>query len=227
MAAGMNDARELHSGDYVRRFETAPLSRIAGIVERLDFPDDADVCDFGCGTGMLLHALGPRRGSYTGVDFSADFIESARRWAMTDQLSNYEFVEAEIIEFCQRYPLAFDIATALDFTEHIETPLAVQILSAIRTSLRPGGSLILHTPNLDFFIERAKQVGILRQFPEHIAVRTAYQMRQLLCDSGFSADAIKVAAIPHYNILKILHPLSYLPAFGRFFQARLLIRAIA
>lgn len=221
----MPDAKTLHSGDYVRRLETFGPARVRRIVARLDFPDDADVADFGCGTGILLHALGKRAGSYTGVDFSSDFIDAANRWAKRENLTNYRFVEAEIVDFCGRHQGAFEIATALDFAEHVETELAVRIFSAIRTSLRPGGSFYLHTPNLDFIIEKAKDVGLLSQFPEHIAIRNANQMRALLIDSGFASDRIIVEFMPHYNVLRALHPLSSLPILGRFFKARMLITA--
>jgi 2-polyprenyl-3-methyl-5-hydroxy-6-metoxy-1,4-benzoquinol methylase len=221
------DAVALHSGDYVRFLEQLPLDRVTRIVERLDFPDTAEVLDVGCGNGMLLHALGNRTGTYTGVDFSSDCIESANRWAKAEGKSNYRFVRSEIVEFCGRHQAAFDIAAALDFSEHVETDLAERIFSAVRTSLRPGGRFYLHTPNLDFFVERAKQVGLLRQFPEHIAVRNPSQMVQLLVASGFAKKRIRIDFIPHYNILRLLHPLSYIPVLGRLFRARLLITAHA
>jgi SAM-dependent methyltransferase len=185
------------------------------------------VGDFGCGTGVLLHVLGDRPGRYTGIDFSADFIAAARRRAAAEDCRNYEFVEAEIVDYCHRHPANFDIATALDFAEHVETDLAIRIFSAIRISLRAGGRFYLHTPNLDFFVERAKDIGILEQFPEHIAVRNTVQMRSLLESSGFEREQIKIEAISHYNVLRLLHPLSKIPLIGRLFEARLLITATA
>jgi hypothetical protein len=68
---------------------------------------------------------------------------------------------------------------------------------------------------------------VLPQFPEHIAVRSDRQMVDLLAEAGFRRDAIKVRYIPHYNFLRIVHPLSYLPAIGRHFRARLWIEAVA
>jgi len=223
----MSDAKALHSGDYVERFEQAPIERVVRVIEKVDFPANASVGDFGCGTGMLLHALGKREGSYTGIDFSKDFIASAKRWAASEGLTNYRFVESEIVDFCLGHPGAFDIAAALDFAEHVETPIATEIFSAIRGSLKPGGKFYLHTPNLDFVIERAKQVGVLRQFPEHIAVRNDAQMRELLSNSGFDPNSIKIEFIPHYNVLRWLNPLGRLPLVGRLFRARLLITAQA
>ena len=219
------EAKTLHSGEYVELLSSFPPDRVARIVDRIDIPPDAHVGDFGCGTGVLLHVLGDRPGRYTGIDFSEDFIAAAKRWATSSNCQNYNFVEAEIVDFCRRHPTNFDVATALDFTEHVATEIAQQILAAIRTSLRPGGRLYLHTPNLDFFIERAKHIGMLTQFPEHIAVRNASQMRDLLEQSGFDRRHIEIEPIPHYNVLRVLHPLSGIPVVGRFFQARLLVTA--
>jgi hypothetical protein len=64
---------------------------------------------------------------------------------------------------------------------------------------------------------------ILKQYPGHIAVRDAQQNIALLEQAGFRD--IEISFIPHYNILKHLHWLSFLPTVGKYFQARLLIQA--
>jgi len=133
----------------------------------------------------------------------------------------------DIRDFCAARPHEYDVAATLDFSEHIDDELAIDIYSAIRGSLRPGGRLYLHTPNLEFFMERARQFGIVRPFPEHIAVRDGAQNRALLEKAGFASDRISVEVIPHYNVLKHLHPLSKLPVVGPLFSARLWIEAQA
>ena len=176
---------------------------------------------------MLLQAIGDGFGSYDGIDFSPDFIAAAEEWAEGTGRKRYRFHCCDIRDFCARHPRTFDVAATLDFSEHIEDSLAIEIYAAIKRSLIPGGRLYLHTPNLDFFMERAKQVGIVPQFPEHIAVRTGKQTARLLEAAGFERDAIRVAYIPHYNVLKALHPLSRLPLVGKAFAARLWIEAFA
>ncbi|MEQ1495004.1 MAG: class I SAM-dependent methyltransferase [Novosphingobium sp.] len=221
----MSDSVALHSGDYVERYNAKPLDRVRGLTRRMKLARGARLADFACGNGMLLHALEPRDGRYDGVDFSHDFIASANAWAESAGCENYRFHCADIIAFCASHPAAFDAAATLDFSEHVEDPIAIPIYTAIRRSLAPGGTLYLHTPNGDFFMERAKTAGLLRQFPEHVAVRNGPQMVALLVEAGFPHAGIRLTHIAHYNVLKWLHPLSRLPLIGRWFQARLWIEA--
>lgn len=218
---------ELHSGEYVAKYNKKPLARVRGLVPYMSIADDAEIADFGCGNGMLLHALGIRRGMYHGVDFSQDFIDSARSWAQRNSLNNYKFYCHDIIDFCDRNRSRFDCAATLDFSEHVSDEEGVAIYSAIRSSLKPGGKLFLHTPNLDFFLELMKNRGIIPQFPEHIAVRNGAQTVALLEKAGFPAGSTTVRYIAHYNVLKYLKPLAYVPVIGKWFRARLWIEAIA
>lgn len=221
----MNDSLALHSGDYVERYNAKPLDRVTALARRMKLDPQARLADFACGNGMLLHALGPRPGTYDGVDFSADFITSANRWAERSACTGYRFHCEDIVAFCARHPGQFDAAATLDFSEHVTDDLAVPIYAAIRQSLAPGGTLYLHTPNGDFFFERAKNIGIVRQFPEHVAVRNGAETVEMLVRAGFPREGITLNHIAHYNVLKWLHPLSGLPLIGKWFQARLWIEA--
>ena len=169
---------------------------------------------------MLLRCL-DKFGSYDGIDFSPDFIAVAKNAVR----ENVEFHCEDILEFCGRNQAAFDIATTLDFSEHIDDETFLELYGAIHHSLVNGGRLFIHTPNLDFIVERAKDIGILKQFPEHVAVRTGKQIEELLSRCGFRD--IRIQTIPHYNVLKLLHPLSNLPNIGQLFGARLWIEAKA
>lgn len=217
----------LHSGDYVERYSLKPISRVKNLVERMALTPQSRIADFACGNGMLLQVLGENFGSYDGIDFSADFVAAAEHWAEQTDRQNYHFHCCDIREFCESRRESYDIATTLDFSEHIDDRLAIDIYSSIRTSLRPSGRLYLHTPNLDFLLERAKQIGLIPQFPEHIAVRNAPQTMKLLEKAGFDPTTTKVELIPHYNILRVIHPLSRIPTVGKLFAARLWIEAIA
>lgn len=217
----------LHSGEYVERYNRKPLDRVCGLMKHMAVGPEDEVADFACGNGMLLQLLGSRAGKYHGVDFSHDFIRSANSWAEKEKLRNYEFYCEDIITFCNNHVAAFDIATTLDFSEHIDDDTAVSIYSAIRRSLRPGGKLYLHTPNFDFFMERAKDIGLLKQFPEHIAVRNGMQTASFLVQAGFDPANIDINYIPHYNMLKYIDFLSRIPFVGKYFRARLWVEAKA
>lgn len=217
----------LHSGDYVERYNRKSLARVRGLLRYMDVADDAEIADYACGNGMLLQVLGERSATYHGVDFSPEFIEAANDWAERSGIRNCRFHCQDILAFAGQNCGRFDRAATLDFSEHVEDDEAVPIYSAIRSSLKAGGKLWLHTPNLDFFIERLKERGIMRQFPEHVAVRNGHQTKDMLVRAGFERDRIKLRYIPHYNILKLLHPLNILPGIGRLFRARIWIEAEA
>ncbi|HVZ33766.1 MAG TPA: class I SAM-dependent methyltransferase [Polyangiaceae bacterium] len=219
----LEDRKRLHSGAYVEAFEHMPVSRLERLVPLLNLRGDEKLADFACGNGMLLPLIHERVASYHGVDFSADFIRAARRRATANGIGNCTFHCQDVVEFCSEHPGAFDVATAFDFSEHIHDDEFVAIFAAIRASLKPGGRLLLHTPNLDFFMERLKDWGVLPQFPEHVAVRTAEAHTRLLVSCGFSEQRVRVRKLAHYNVLRVVHPLHHLPLIGRFFAARLVI----
>ena len=221
MTATTDHSISLHSGEYVKRYNKKSIDRVAALARRMNIDENDSVADFACGNGMLQEALGMRKGLYHGIDFSRDFITAAQKRAEGTGLTNYEYFCQDIVSFCKMRPGQYSVATTLDFSEHIDDDSFVEIYSAIRGSIRPGGTLYVHTPNLDFFLERLKQVGVVKQFPEHIAVRSETSMINLLQQCGFDRQKINVEKISHYNILKILHPLSNLPGIGKYFCARL------
>jgi 2-polyprenyl-6-hydroxyphenyl methylase / 3-demethylubiquinone-9 3-methyltransferase len=218
-----NASKELHSGTYVEMYEKKPISRIQRLVPVMRLNGGESLADFACGNAMLLPLVASTVKHYYGIDFSEDFIESATRRSQKAGIKNCSFYCQDIVSFCDDHPTFFDVATAMDFSEHIDNSDFNRIFSAIYRSLKPGGKLFMHTPNLDFFIERLKNKGIIHQFPEHIAVRNADQNIAILEQCGFNKSHINVRYIAHYNVLKILHPLSWIPLIGKLFSARLFI----
>lgn len=212
-----------HSGEYVEDYERKPSSRIERLVPRMALHSHEELADFACGNAMLLPLAGPLVRHYHGIDFSPDFIRAAERRARSLGLTNYTLHCRDIIEFCREHPQRFDVATALDFSEHIDDADFVAIFGAIRSALAPGGRLYLHTPNLAFFLELLKERGVLPQFPQHIAVRDAAHNARLLREAGFAADRMRIEQIAHYNAMRLVHPLRRLPWVGRYFAARLFI----
>jgi len=184
------------------------------------------VCDFGCGNGLLMPHLCPNVDKYFGVDFSEEFIDAANRRKSALGYNNATFVCADINNFCAQHESCFDAGFAMDFSEHVPDDEWLDILRSIRHAIKPNKKLYLHTPNARFIIEIMKKHNfILKQFPEHVAVRDATENIKLLRQAGFSN--INSIALPHYNILKYLHILSYAPVVGKYFEARLFIEATA
>lgn len=216
------ERRELHSGDYVKVLESIPIRRMTRLLPLMDLTPSTKLVDFGAGTGPLAGLLQHRIATYDGVDFSQDFVDAARRIAAEKGVRNATFHCEDIVSFCSRRG-GYDIVTALDFSEHVYDDDFVKIFSGAHRILKPGGHLYIYTPNLTFFWEWMKDVGLAKQFPEHIAVRNADQYLRLLEQCGFSPDRVQIRKLSHFNVLRTVHPLRHLPLVGKYFEAKLFI----
>jgi cyclopropane fatty-acyl-phospholipid synthase-like methyltransferase len=220
------ELRQLHGKEYVEHFEKihrSPL-RLEKLLDLAPLADTDRVADFGCGNGLLMQHIAHRVKAYVGVDFSAPFVEAAERRKKLLGAENATFHCMTIEDFCIQNQGCFDAGFAFDFSEHVYDKEWVETLKSIRGSLKENGRLYLHTPNANFFMEILKRRDfIFKQLPGHIAVRTSDRNVVLLQEAGFSVTRVRL--IPHYNLLRFIHPLSFIPIIGKFLQARIFIEA--
>ena len=102
---------------------------------------DARIADLGCGDGRLLYLLSKRGyGNLTGVDVSEAQTRIARQVA--DPVLTMD--AADWLRECDE-PL--DLVLAIDLVEHLTRNEALEFLDLCAARLRPGGRLILQTPN--------------------------------------------------------------------------------
>ena len=100
-----------------------------------------DVLDVGCNTGYGTLRFAPVAGRVVGVDVSPRAIDAARRRAPG---GHPEFVLTS--GFDLPFPNdSFDLVTSFQVLEHVPDPIAY--LREIRRVARPGGTVILATPN--------------------------------------------------------------------------------
>jgi SAM-dependent methyltransferase len=93
--------------------------------------------DVGCGVGTFMDVARRRGLAVTGIDVAdapARFARSRGLDARTGPLAAQSFE-----------PGSFDVVTLWDVIEHVDDPLA--LLRDIRRVLRPGGTLVLETPD--------------------------------------------------------------------------------
>jgi len=221
--------KDFYNGEYVDRFSRRHESddRLVALTRLIKVGESGSVVDLACGNGLLMDALSPRVKSYTGVDFSQAFIDAADERKTALGITNANFVCADIEQYCSAHARTYDAAFALDFSEHVLDEDWLRMLASIRTCLKSRGTLYLHTPNADFIIEKMKANNfILKQFPEHIAVRNIAENAALLERAGFELVAVRSIA-HYYNSLRWLHSLSYIPIVGKYFEARVFIEAAA
>ena len=221
------DARALHGRDYAERFDRVHgRRRLQQLLPLMQLTKGDDLVDFACGNGLLAAEVHDRVHSYTGVDFSQPFVDLAHARAARLGARNLGFKCTSIAEFGATHPRRFDVACAFDFSEHVPDDEWRVVLADMRRSLKTGGRLYLHTPNAGFILERLKRRNlILRQSPEHVAVRDMASNLELLRESGFTIAAAHF--VRHYNVLRYLHPLRHAPVIGSWFEARIFIEARA
>jgi 2-polyprenyl-3-methyl-5-hydroxy-6-metoxy-1,4-benzoquinol methylase len=102
----------------------------------------ARIVDLACGGGKLLHYFveqGYQR--IEGVDISPDQV------ALSRQITS-NVTQGNIIEFLEANPGQFDLITGFDIIEHFYKDEVLRFLDAVYAALKPGGRLILQTPNV-------------------------------------------------------------------------------
>jgi 2-polyprenyl-6-hydroxyphenyl methylase/3-demethylubiquinone-9 3-methyltransferase len=224
MSASPNDLQRFYTGAYVANFPDGDCyGKLQKLLRYVTLLPQAKVADFGCANGVLLDYLWNRVAEYHGVDFAPEFIARAQQRAQARQIGNACFVCSTIPDFCQHYPNYFDHAFTFDVSEHVYDEEFLTIYAAIRSALKPGGTLYLHTPNADFLFEICRRRNLFfHLLPEHVAVRSAAQYQRLLTAVGFTR--IQVLFVPHYvRLLSYLQLFSSLPVIGTYLRARLLL----
>lgn len=122
------------------------LARAAAVLDALSFLDlqfhihrekSFRICDFGCGRGWLAAQLASL-GDVTGVDLSPGGVAiAAEKWP------HIKFECADILEY--RSPEKFDLLVSSEVIEHIEDK--PKFVEAVVANLRPGGFVVITTPN--------------------------------------------------------------------------------
>ena len=104
------------------------------------FVERARVLDFGCGSGEGTAAMAAHATSIVGVDIAEGAITHA---AMNNAAPNiaYERIDGPV----SRQDGGFDVVCSFQVLEHVPDPAAY--LAEARRLLRPGGTLLLTTPD--------------------------------------------------------------------------------
>lgn len=130
-------AAEARRRDGIWRRRLAAVAALVGRPGRL--------LDVGCGTGDFLALARAGGWEVTGTELSPYAAKAAAGRGLT-------VVPGEVWE-AGLLPDRFDVATCWHVIEHVADPR--RVLDEIRRVLRPGGWLVLATPNLDDRIFRA------------------------------------------------------------------------
>lgn len=123
---------------FAHELELARMSAVLDMFTRVGFASTPSICDLGCGAGWSTGVLGVF-GRATGIDLS-DTTAAAGRFP------HCRFISANVLEWDAPRD-AFDFVFSIEVIEHIERPHQRRYLDVAHKILKPGGHLILTTPN--------------------------------------------------------------------------------
>lgn len=187
-AGGSANARERADGVARRVFSpTVPWWKKVRYAVRgwsylrlLDRGRERRVLEVGCGQGKNLEALNLFRGvEVEGLEPSEAAAEYAARRG--------QLVRQGLLREQQYPPDRFDLVLYLHVIEHVRDPLAE--LAEVRRVLRPGGLLVLHTPDVSHV--RARRAGAGWKHlkpPRHLWFFSPDTLGRLLVKAGFSVE---------------------------------------
>lgn len=139
--AQIAEQRAYYEARWANGHEISPyaLVRLAKILELLALaPHTRTLCDLGCGTGLASGLLGTLY-DVCGVDL-ADTREQQARFP------SCSFVTADILNW-DHPRAAFDAVVSQEVLEHIPDARQGDYLAVAHALLKPGGALVLTTPN--------------------------------------------------------------------------------
>ena len=200
----------LSSGEDRARRQARMLTRILR-----DHNGPAVILDLGCGDGSALQAAAQQNPAhhFAGLDWSADALHQATTKGLTTIRGTIE----------TRLPIAdgkADVVIMSELIEHLVDPDTA--LAEVKRVLRPGGHLLLSTPNLAAWYNRGLlAAGIQPVFSEvslravfgrpgrvvagHLRLYTRRALTEFLTASGFRC--VKVAGARYHDVPRLMRPL--------------------
>lgn len=127
--------------------DTQPrLAGLATVLQLLDLAENAQVLDFGCGTGWLARCLAMMGADVVATDVSPKVLELGRRFLASDPLAAELRVEFRLFDG-HRLPVddaSMDRIVSFDAFHHVLDQSAT--LAEMARVLRPGGIAVFHEP---------------------------------------------------------------------------------
>jgi ubiquinone/menaquinone biosynthesis C-methylase UbiE len=175
---------DLNSKQIVSEVDSFTEKRYVQFFTYLD-KDDEKVLDIGCNTGrggIVLWQLNPRL-RLTGLDIIEERIKKIPGRIYERLILS----PADKIEVEDNY---FDAAVAGEVIEHIHPSDVPGVLNELKRILRPGGKLLLTTPNPRALLVLLGRDAVLKD-PSHICLMLPSELRKKLHDSGFEKVVLK------------------------------------
>jgi len=169
---------------------------------------DSRVLEIGCGRGKLLAMLAQKhkKNKFFGIDIDKAAIIAAQTLKKKNRIKNVEFFAADIFSYCPKNKDLFEVVVCSEVLEHIED--TDNFLEKISFLLKPGGKLILSTPNKTNLpklifdkIAGSKADSLKKNFHRmnkkedwmdegHIALQGSRELEKRLARAGFAVKSV-------------------------------------
>ncbi len=191
------------SARYLRRNRFA-RQRIKNVFSMLPPLNGRTFLDIGCGMGTFAIEAAKKGAISTGLDMMPQALSAARRVALEENASSAHFILGDAVNM----PLpdaSIDVAVAADMTEHLDDDTLNGMLNATARVLRPGGTLVLYTPESSHIFEQLRARGILlEQDSSHIGIRTAKDLGAAVRRAGLEVKSVRIlpSHIPIFQLVE-------------------------
>jgi SAM-dependent methyltransferase len=108
------------------------------------FTPGGEVLDFGCGRGEFLELLRASKRRGYGVEYDTDLVDICLRKGL-------HVIQGDVLDFFERNPTRrWDGIFMGHLIEHFDSATALRLLQLASTRLKPGGRIVILTPNPNF-----------------------------------------------------------------------------
>lgn len=157
------------------------------------------------GTGMGTFAIeAAREGAFaTGIDLAPAALAAAHSVATSERIAA-SFVRADGASLPIRSG-SVDVIAGADLTEHLDDVTFGRVLREVRRALKPGGILVLYTPNRAHIFEWLRERHVMRDGdPSHIGLRTERELVDAVNAAGLRVQVVRSlpSHLPVWNILE-------------------------
>ena len=212
---GSSDVEDMHDDwwevswkdTYIRFKKKIDLNNVSKLEFLAERSSGKRLLDIGCGCGYFLDVARDMGWAASGSDISSAAVKHAKDVLGLDVFCG-KINDAE-------YPdNIFDVVTMWDVIEHVDHPRA--IINEINRILKPGGLLVIETPNANSLIHRIAHIiyrmsfGKISYFlekiyiPSHLYYFSKMTMGSMLQNSGFSIEKSKVPFKSLFDDLDII-----------------------